>query len=115
MLTEKQLKKQLLELSVFTLITVIVWISYEVYSALTKPSEAIVTKEELAKVPIDINMKELDKLRSRNVITEEMLVTLPANFTSFEVITEPAAPELVSTPSALEEINKEASPSVSVE
>jgi hypothetical protein len=67
----ERVKRQLLELGILTLITVIVWIAYGVYSALTEPAEVSVTDEELRALSTDIDFDTLDLLKSSLAVTED--------------------------------------------
>lgn len=69
----ERVKRQLLELGILTLITVIVWIGYGVYGALTEPAQVSVTTEELRPLSIDINVDTLELLRGRLTVTEDGL------------------------------------------
>ena len=71
--TIEQLKKQLLELGILTLITVVVWTIYGVYSALNQPSQSQVSNEELKKVDTNLDLELLDRLKNRLTIDDETL------------------------------------------
>lgn len=97
--SSERLKRQLLELSIVTLITVIIWIAYGVYAALTKPADTTVTAEELRELPPLLTAQQFDPLRDRLVISEEEL----ERFTPFPVVGElplpTPAPAPVASPS----------------
>lgn len=69
----EQLKRQLLEMGILTLVTVLIWIGYGVYSALTNPSQSQVTKEELLPLPKNISLQQIEKVNERMVIEEPAL------------------------------------------
>lgn len=71
-----QLKKQLLELGILTLATVVIWIAYSVYNVLTQPAQTQVSKEELQPLPKNIDLGQLDQLKQRLIIEEEELNNL---------------------------------------
>lgn len=73
----ERVKRQLLELGILTLITVVVWIGYGIYSALTEPAEVSVTAEELRPLSTDINHSTLELLKNRLVVSEDDLRQLP--------------------------------------
>jgi hypothetical protein len=83
--TAEQLKRQLLELSILTLITIVVWIGYGIYSALTQPSEAMVSQRELSDVPTDLDLLQLNSLQERLVITDEMMSVLESESEMFKL------------------------------
>lgn len=69
--TSEQLKKQLLELGILTLVTVIIWTIYGVYNAITEPSQSSVSKEELQAVPTKLDLELLGRLKNRLIIDED--------------------------------------------
>src|SRR4030042_3053231 len=71
--TIEQLKKQFLELGILTLLTVIVWIGYSIYIALTQPSQTQVTKKELEPVPTTLNIELLESLSQREGVSDKDL------------------------------------------
>lgn len=83
------LLRQLLQISIATLITVVIWVGYGVYSALTKPSEVNVTKEELLALPGEISDKGLIGLRERMVLDESDLSNFEISIRNRVVIEEP--------------------------
>jgi hypothetical protein len=80
----EQLKKQFLELGILTFVTVVIWIGYSVYVALTQPSQTQVSKKELEKVPLDLNIKLLDSLEKRKGINDKDLSRFAAQFDTKE-------------------------------
>lgn len=68
-----RLQRQLLELSIITFITVVVWIGYEVYTTLTMPVYTNVSAVELRVIPPPLNPEKFEPLRERFVIDEEVL------------------------------------------
>lgn len=71
--SSERLKRQLLELSIVTLVTVIIWVAYGVYSALSKPAETNVTAEELQPLPPIVTADQLTPLQDRVGISDEAL------------------------------------------
>ncbi len=67
----ERVKRQLLELGILTLITVVVWIGHGVYSALTEPAVVSVSDEELRPLTTEVDVVALDQLQSRLVVSEE--------------------------------------------
>lgn len=116
--TTEQLKRQLLELSILTLVTIVIWTGYGIYSALTNPSESIVNEEELRDVPTGLNLGQFDNLRERLEITEDMFSSLEARIgvpVSEETISAatPSSLEATTSPSTLPNTSTPASPSSS--
>lgn len=113
--SSEQLKKQLLELGIITLITVIVWIAYGVYTALMQPSQTQVSKAELKPIPKNLNLEQLGLLKERTVIDDETLeIFMSENQSLFPVINEaPASPSsfLIPPPPIFQTESLEASPS----
>lgn len=102
----ERLKKQYLEFAVFTLITVIIWIGYGVYTALTHPADVAVSAEELRQLPSDLQIEELQKLKQRLSISEEELASFApsrlesVSFSELQSFTEESIPSDTSTPTA---------------
>ncbi len=93
--TSEQIKKQLFELGILTLITVLVWTGYGVYTALTEPSQSQVTKEELRTVPTNLDLKQLESLKNKVVIDDNTLT----NFSSGrKPVIEEGTPSALLTP-----------------
>lgn len=78
---KQKLMRQLLEISIATLVTIVIWISYGIYTALTKPADIRVTPEELKPLPGEINNEQISLLRKRLAINGEDL-------RSFSIISE---------------------------
>lgn len=101
-----RLQRQLLELSIITLITVVIWIGYEVYATLTNPVDTNVTKAELQSIPAPLQSEKFDTLRDKLVIDEESL----ASFT----LSTGELPEISATPTPVPATaSAEATPSAS--
>ena len=104
-----RLKRQLLELGIITLVTVIVWIGYGVYSALTQPADVQVNKEELRSIPTNFKLEQLERLQERRFLSEEELESFSLSLATLESgqatptpepSPEPASPSSAATPSA---------------
>lgn len=93
--SSERLKRQLLELSIVTLVTVIIWISYGVYAALSKPAATNVTAQELQPLPASLTSEQFGPLRDRIHIDEEALSSF--SFPSGSLL--PVAPQIAATPS----------------
>lgn len=83
--TVERLKHQLMELGIITLITVIVWIGYGVYSALTDPANVQVSEEELRPMPKNLNLQQLEKLKDRLSLSEEQLKSFSPSEANVEI------------------------------
>ena len=71
--SRERLQRQLLELSIITLITVVIWIGYEVYATLTSPVDTNVSADELRPIPPPLQSEKFEPLRDRLVIDDETL------------------------------------------
>src|SRR4030042_4979952 len=91
--TIEQLKKQFLELGILTLLTVIVWIGYSIYIALTQPSQTQVSKKELEPVPTNLDIELLESLSQREGVSDEVLAEYSLNLGLME-----ASPSALSFP-----------------
>ncbi|MCH7951712.1 hypothetical protein IH980_03180 [Patescibacteria group bacterium] len=107
-----RLQRQLLELSIVTLVTIIIWTGYEVYNALTQPVETRVTKAELQPLPSSLDLEQFDPLRDRLVIDDEAIARF--SFSSDEFPEAPVVPTPTPTaPSPEATPSSEATPSAS--
>lgn len=72
--------KNMLVLSIMTLITVIVWVGYEVYSAYTKTTVPRIIKELIKPLSPNINETAIEEIKKKYQIPEGELdiVTQPA-------------------------------------
>ena len=71
-----QLGRDALILSIMTLITVLSWIGFDVYQALTKTEMPRVLKRQLAPLNPRLNRTVIDKLRKRETLSQEELSKL---------------------------------------
>lgn len=69
----ERLKRQLLEFAILTFVTVVVWISYGVYTVLSQPVRTNVTAEELRPLPPLLSKDQLDVLSDRIAVGEDVL------------------------------------------
>lgn len=101
-----RLKRQLLELSIITLITVVIWIGYEVYTTLTHPVDTSVSAVELKPIPPPLKPEQFEPLRERLTIDDETLENFPiltsGGFSAIPVAPTPtpATPSSEATPSS---------------
>lgn len=107
---KKQLSRDLLTLSVLTLITVFTWIGFEVYRALTKTEIPTVLQRQIEPLNPTIKRDIFQDLKSRRSFsTEELVVPAARTEVTFEeevstatevTETEEATPAATATPSA---------------
>src|SRR3990170_1137613 len=71
--SSERLKRQLLEFAILTLVTVVVWIAYGVYSVLTQPVRTNVSAEELRPLPPVLMKDQLGGFSDRIVIGDDVL------------------------------------------
>jgi len=96
--SSERLKRQLFELSLVTLITVIIWVGYGVYSALTKPVNTSVSTAELRPLPLLLTKDQFEPLRSSLRLDEDQLSTFPIS-SGLSAVT-PSTSQTSATPSA---------------
>jgi hypothetical protein len=101
----ERLQRQLLELSIITLITVVIWIGYEVYNTLTSPVDTNVSARELRVIPPPLKSEQFESLRDRLVIDEETLNNFSVSSGGLLQVTPtpvpvPATPSSQASPSA---------------
>lgn len=95
---KKQLSRDILILSILTVITVFTWIGFEVYRALTKTEIPTVLKRQIEPLNPVIKRDVFEDLKSKSFFSVEELVIPP---TPTEVtIEEEASPAATATPSA---------------
>ena len=109
--SSERLKRQLFELSLVTLITVIIWIGYGVYSTLTKPVNTSVSATELRPLPPLLTKDQFEPLRSTLRLDEDQLSHFPIS-SGLSAVT-PAAGQTSATPSAEVSSSPSAAPRVS--
>ncbi len=73
MIRIKKANRDLVVLSVLTLITVLTWIAFDVYMALTKTTLPEVLEEQMKSLEPKINKTKIEKLKERMSISEEEL------------------------------------------
>ena len=95
--SSERLRRQLFELSLVTLITVIIWIGYGVYSALTNPVNTSVSTAELRPLPPLLSKEQFEPLRSSLRLDENQLSNFPI---SSGLSVAPATSQTSATPSA---------------
>jgi len=100
--SSERLKRQLLEFGILTLITVIAWIGYGVYSVLTQPVRTNVSNEELRPLPPLLTTDQVGILRNRLSVGDDVLEQFslsPSEIPS--PVTLPIPPPTSSSPSGL--------------
>lgn len=74
---KRKINRDILVLSVLTLITVLIWIAYDVYQALTKYTLPKVLEEQMKPLEPEIERTKIEKLKKRLSIPEEELEKIP--------------------------------------
>lgn len=74
---KNNLDKNITTVLVFTMITIFIWIGFDVYRILSKPSALMVAKEILEPVNPNFNQNSLEILRKRLTIDQKLLEQLP--------------------------------------
>lgn len=69
----KKINRDILVLSILTLITVLTWIAFDVYKALTKTTIPKVLEEQMRPLEPRIDRAKIEKLKERLSIPEEEL------------------------------------------
>jgi len=69
-LFEKRLKKDFFKLSILTLITVLVWIGFTTYKALTKSQVKPDVKKLILPLTPNLDLETMEKIKQREVIPE---------------------------------------------
>ena len=73
-LEQKKLSVEFLYVAVFTTVTVMLWVGFEVFRSLTTAAVIPqVTKEQLEPLSAEIDLEVLDSLRTRQQITQTQL------------------------------------------
>jgi arsenate reductase-like glutaredoxin family protein len=105
-----QLGKDALILSILTLITVLTWIGFELYQALTKTEIPKVLQKQTTPLNPKLDEKVIENLKSRKTISEEELnkivVSPPQILPSPIIMLEEEATESGEKESAVENINQ---------
>lgn len=70
---KKKIDRDILFLSILTLITVLTWIAFDVYKALTKYTIPHVLEEQMQSFNPKIDRAKIEKLKERLTIPEEEL------------------------------------------
>lgn len=83
----KAKKQKITGLMIFTGLTILFWISFSVYQALTKTTVSQVLKEQLETLEPSFNKKTLDSLKQRKTINQEDMDKVP-EITKFEIESE---------------------------
>lgn len=74
---ERKLSVEFLYAAVFTMVTVMVWVGLELIRSLTTPATVSqVTAEELQPLSPELNVEVVNRLKSRQQISQEVLDTL---------------------------------------
>ena len=73
MIRIKKKNRDILVLSILTLITVLTWIAFDVYKALTKTTIPKVLEEQMRPLEPRIDRAKIEKLKERLSISEEEL------------------------------------------
>lgn len=85
---KKKIDRDILILSILTLTTVLTWIAFDVYKALTKYTIPQVLEEQMQSFNPKIDRAKIEKLKERLTIPEEELEKIP--LFQLEVATPPA-------------------------
>lgn len=73
----KKINKDLLILSILTVITVFTWICFDIYRILNKPSSIIVPPEALRKLDLKFDPQLVNSLKSRKIISQIDMDSVP--------------------------------------
>lgn len=92
MLARKKINRDALILSILTLITVLTWIAYDVYQALTKYTLPEVLEEQMRPLEPRIDRATLEKIKKREGIPEEELEKIATPAVEISESTESATP-----------------------
>lgn len=77
--TKFKLGKDALILSIMTLLTIITWISFEVYRTLHKPTTTQVTKKQMEPLNPKINTTTIQSLKENLSFSDEELNIVPTS------------------------------------
>lgn len=72
-----QFGKDALILSIMTLITVLIWIGFDVYRALTKTEIPQILQKQIAPLNPQIDRETIEKIKTKETISEEELERIP--------------------------------------
>lgn len=97
---KKSLNKDILTLSILTLITVLSWIGFDIYRQIKKSTLSSDLKQKMADFNPTLDKKTLESLKERKVLTQEELDSVPELSTL-------TLPPKIASPSAI----KDSSPS----
>ena len=69
--------KDLLILSILTLLVIVTWVSFDIYKAFNKTTISKTTKEQMQKLNPTLNTKAIDNMKLRIVFSEDDLNKSP--------------------------------------
>jgi hypothetical protein len=76
-------RRKISSLMVFTGLTILCWIGFQVYQALKQPTISLVLKEQIKPLDPSFDKKTLESLKERRFITQEEIGSVP-EITEFE-------------------------------
>ena len=97
---KSRLGKEALTLSIMTVVTVVLWIAFDVYHAATKATKTKVTAEQLAPLDSRLNKETITNLKESLYFTEEEM-NLESQPTEEPVATESSPIDTVSNPDTM--------------
>lgn len=85
---KKKINRDILILSILTFLTVLTWIGYDVYQALTKYTLPQVLEEQMKPLEATIDRAKIEKLKERLSIPEREMEKIPIPVVIPEIVPE---------------------------
>jgi ABC-type bacteriocin/lantibiotic exporter with double-glycine peptidase domain len=73
----KKRNKELFNIAVLTLITVVTWIGFDIYRTLNKKSKVQVAKSQLESINSRFDIETIKKVKAKNIISQQELDSVP--------------------------------------